>query len=147
MDAVVGYLATADRADEIQSTLTTGGRAVLVRDVEQAITVANLIAPEHLELNVDHAEDLVPSIRHAGAVFVDTPTAIGDYVAGANHVLPTGRAARFASALRVDDFRTHMHVVSATPAGIDAIGPAAVALARAEGLSAHAASVERRIRP
>ena len=147
MDAVVGYLATADRADEIQSTLTTGGRAVLVRDVEQAITVANLIAPEHLELSVDHAEDLVPSIRHAGAVFVDTPTALGDYVAGANHVLPTGRAARFASALRVDDFRTHMHVVSATPAGIDAIGPAAVALARAEGLSAHAASVERRIRP
>lgn len=147
VDAVLGYLATAERADEIQSTLTTGGRAVLVRDVEQAVTVANLIAPEHLELSVDRADELVASIRHAGAVFVDTPTALGDYVAGANHVLPTGRAARFASALRVDDFRTHMHVVRATPAGIDAIGPAAVALARAEGLSAHAASVERRIRP
>ena len=147
VDAVLAYLATADRADEIQSTLTTGGRAVLVRDVEQAVTVANLIAPEHLELSVDRADDLVPSIRHAGAVFVDTPTALGDYVAGANHVLPTGRAARFASALRVDDFRTHMHVVRSTPDGIDAIGPVAVALARAEGLSAHAASVSRRIRP
>ena len=145
-DALVGYLASAPRADEIQSTLATGGRSVLVRDVEQAVAVANLVAPEHLELLVDHADDIVASIRHAGAVFIDVPTAIGDYVAGANHVLPTGRAARFASALRVDDFRTHMHVIRATPAGLDTIGPAAVTLATAEGLPAHAASVERRLR-
>ncbi len=146
VDAVLGYLASAPRAEEIQSTLTTGGKAVLVRDVEQACAVANAVAPEHLELMVEQATELVASIRNAGAVFIDAPTAIGDYVAGANHVLPTGRAARFASALRVDDFRTHMHVVHGSDAGIAAIGPAAVALAQAEGLSAHAASVERRLR-
>lgn len=145
VDAIRVYLSAARRTEEIRSTLTTGGRAVLVRDVEQAVTVSNLVAPEHLELLVENASDLVPSVRHAGAVFIDTPTALGDYVAGANHVLPTGRAARFASALRVDDFRTHMHVVSATPQGLTAIGPAAIVLAEAEGLSAHAASVRRRI--
>lgn len=145
VDAMLGYLATAPRAEEIQSTLATGGRAVLVRDAEQAIAVANLVAPEHLELLVEHASDVVSSIRHAGAIFVDAPTALGDYVAGANHVLPTGRAARFSSALRVDDFRTHIHVVRATSEGLNAIGPAAAILARAEGLHAHAASVERRI--
>ena len=78
IDAILGYLASAPRAEEIQSTLTTGGRAVLVRDVEQACAVSNLIAPEHLELRVDHAEDLVASIRNAGAVFIDAPTALGD---------------------------------------------------------------------
>lgn len=145
VDALVGYLAAAPRAEEIQATLDTGGRAVLVRDAEQAFAVANIVAPEHLELLVENASDAVPSIRHAGAVFIDAPTALGDYVAGANHVLPTGRAARFSSALRVDDFRTHIHVVRATPEGLNAIGPAAAILARAEGLAAHAASVERRI--
>ncbi len=146
LDALLAYLAVAPRADAIQSTLSTGGRAVLVRDAEQAVAVANLVAPEHLELMVEQAADVVASIRHAGAIFIDAPTALGDYVAGANHVLPTGRAARFSSALRVDDFRTHIHVVQATPAGMNAIGPSAAVLARAEGLDAHAASVDRRIR-
>ncbi len=145
IDALVAYVADAPRASEIQSTMTSGGRAVLVRDAEQAIAVANLVAPEHLELLTRDADELVHEVRHAGAVFVGTPTAIGDYVAGANHVLPTGGAARFSSALRVDDFRRHMHVIRATPEGLRAIGPAAAALARAEGLVAHAASVERRI--
>jgi histidinol dehydrogenase len=147
IDAILGYLSSAARADEIQSTLTTGGHAVLVRDAEQACAVANLVAPEHLELMVEHAKDLVPSIRNAGAVFVDAPTALGDYVAGANHVLPTGRSARFSSALRVDDFRTHMHVITGSAAGLAAVGPAAVTLANAEGLPAHAASVARRLSP
>ncbi|MBK5287008.1 MAG: histidinol dehydrogenase [Acidimicrobiia bacterium] len=146
VDALTGYLGTAERADEIRSTLSTGGRAVLVRDVEQAIEVANHVAPEHLELLIDHAAEMVPTVRHAGAVFIDAPTAIGDYVSGANHVLPTGRAARFASALRVDDFRTHMHIIRATPDGLAAVGPAAATLADAEGLAAHAASVRRRMR-
>ena len=97
--------------------MTSGGRAVLVRDAEQAIAVANLVAPEHLELLTRDADELVHEVRHAGAVFVGTPTALGDYVAGANHVLPTGGAARFSSALRVDDFRRHMHVIRATPGG------------------------------
>ncbi len=146
VDALTGYLGTAARADEIQSTLATGGRAILVRDVEQALQVANHVAPEHLELLIQHAAEVVPLVRHAGAVFIDAPTAIGDYVSGANHVLPTGRAARFASALRVDDFRTHMHVIRATPAGLAAVGPAAATLADAEGLAAHAASVRRRLK-
>ena len=91
----VAYVADAPRASEIQATLASGGRAVLVRDAEQAIAVANLVAPEHLELLTADADELVHEVRHAGAVFVDAPTALGDYVAGANHVLPTGGAARF----------------------------------------------------
>ena len=96
---------------------------MLVRDAEQAVAVANLVAPEHLELLMRDADELVHEVRHAGAVFVGVPTAIGDYVAGANHVLPTGGAARFSSALRVDDFRRHMHVIRATPEGLQAVGP------------------------
>jgi histidinol dehydrogenase len=145
IDALVAYVADAPRASEIQATVASGGRAVLVRDAEQAIAVANLVAPEHLELLVRDADELVHDVRHAGAVFVDTPTALGDYVSGANHVLPTGGAARFSSALRVDDFRRHMHVIRATPEGLRTVGPAAATLARAEGLVAHALSVERRI--
>ena len=118
---------------------------MLVRDAEQAIAVANLVAPEHLELLVRDADELVHEVRHAGAVFVDAPTALGDYVSGANHVLPTGGASRFSGALRVDDFRRHMHVIRATPEGLRTVGPAAAILARAEGLVAHAVSVERRI--
>jgi histidinol dehydrogenase len=145
IDALVAYVADAPRASEIQATVASGGRAVLVRDAEQAIAVANLVAPEHLELLVRNADELVHEVRHAGAVFVDAPTALGDYVSGANHVLPTGGAARFSGALRVDDFRRHMHVIRATPDGLRTVGPAAATLARAEGLVAHAVSVERRI--
>ncbi len=144
--ALADLLRTTARVDEIRATLDSGGRAVLVRDPEQAMAVANLVAPEHLELAVADPEALLPAVRNAGAVFVggDTPTALGDYVAGANHVLPTGRAARFASALRVDDFRRHIHVVRATPAGVARVGAAGAVLARAEGLDAHARSLELR---
>ncbi len=145
LDALGAYVADAGRAAEIRATLSSGGRAVRVRDAEQAMDVANLVAPEHLELLVRDADVLVGAVRHAGAVFVNAPTALGDYVAGANHVLPTGGAARFSSALRVDDFRTHIHVVRATAGGLAAVGPAAVTLATAEGLDAHAASVTRRL--
>jgi histidinol dehydrogenase len=144
-EALVAYVADAPRTSEIQATMRAGGRAVLVRDAEQAIAVANLVAPEHLELLVRDADALVDDVRNAGAVFVGAPTALGDYVAGANHVLPTGGAARFSSALRVDDFRRHMHVIRATADGVAAVGPAAATLAHAEGLVAHAASVERRL--
>ena len=89
---------------------------MLVDGPDQAMDVANAIAPEHLELMCDDAELLVPLVRHAGAVFVgaDAPAVIGDYVAGVNHVLPTGGTARFASALRVADFQKHVHVVHAS---------------------------------
>jgi len=146
-DALTAYVAESPRAEEIRSTLGSGGRAILVRDLEQAMAVANAVAPEHLELLVADglADAAVDQVRHAGAVFVRTPTALGDYIAGPNHVLPTGGAARFSSALRVDDFQTHVHVVRATADGLAAVGPAAAALATAEGLAAHAASVTERM--
>jgi histidinol dehydrogenase len=148
-DALAAIVAAASRREEMEATLATGGRLVLVRDAEQAMTVANLIAPEHLEIVTRDAEGLLPLTRNAGAVFVgaSTPTALGDYVAGPSHVLPTGRSARFASALRVDDFRKHIHVVRASPGGAATLASPAAVIARAEGLDAHARSLDLRARP
>jgi len=145
-DALAKLLAEAPRRAEIESTLGTGGRAVLVDDATAALAVVNEIAPEHLELLVADPDELVPGVRNAGAVFCGpwAPAALGDYVAGVNHVLPTARTARFASALRVDTFRKHVHVVRATEAGLAGVAPALEALAEAEGLEAHAASVSLR---
>ena len=122
------------------------GTVALVDGPEQAMAVVNAIAPEHVELVTDDAEALVPLVRNAGAVFVGpwAPAALGDYVAGVNHVLPTARTARFASALRVDMFRKHIHVVRATEAGLAALGEEIEALAQAEGLPAHGRSVQIR---
>jgi histidinol dehydrogenase len=149
-DALAAIVATAPRRDEMQDTLAAGGRVVLVRDAEQAMEVANLIAPEHLEIVTAEPERLLDQARNAGAVFLGsaTPTALGDYVAGPSHVLPTGRSARFASALRVDDFRKHIHVVRAG-SGPDAtaLGERAAVIARAEGLEEHARSLDLRARP
>jgi histidinol dehydrogenase len=116
---------------------------VLVEGPEQAMAVVNAIAPEHVELMADDAEALVPLVRNAGAVFVGrwAPAALGDYVAGVNHVLPTARTARFASALRVDTFCKHIHVVRATEAGFAGLADDVEALAAAEGLDAHGRSV------
>ena len=113
------------------------------------MAVANLLAPEHLQLMTDRPEALVPLVRNAAAVFCGawSPVAVGDYVAGANHVLPTGRTARFASALRVDDFRKHIHVVTLDEAGLTRVGPAVQTLATAEGLVEHARSIALRREP
>jgi histidinol dehydrogenase len=110
------------------------------------MAVANAIAPEHLELLVDGAQELLPLVRHAGAVFCgpQAPASVGDYVAGPNHVLPTYGTARFAEALRVDDFCKHIHVVSVDEAALADVGPHVVALADYEGLPAHAASIRVR---
>jgi histidinol dehydrogenase len=142
LDGIVADSAT----DELGVTLESVGRTVLVRDADQAISVANLLAPEHLQIVTDDADALVGAVRNAGAVFVGpyAPTALGDYAAGANHVLPTGGAARFASALRVDDFRKHLHVVRATPEGSAALSRQAAVVARAEGLDEHARSLDLR---
>jgi histidinol dehydrogenase len=144
--AVDELLADAPRRAEITATLATGGRIVLVDDELAAVDAVNVIAPEHLELLTADAATLVPLVRNAGAVFVGpwAPAALGDYVAGVNHVLPTARSARFASALRVDTFRKHVHVVEATEAGFTALAPHVRALAAAEGLDAHARSVDVR---
>ena len=113
------------------------------------MAVSNAIAPEHLELLVDDAEALLPLVRHAGAVFCGplAPASIGDYLAGPNHVLPTYGSARFSGALRVDDFRKHIHVVTVDDEGLAEVAPHVVALATYEGLPAHADSIRLRDRP
>ena len=123
------------------------GAIIVVRDFEEAMPLVNRLAAEHLELAVDDPDALFAKVRHAGSVFLGrmTPEAVGDYVAGPNHVLPTGRRARFSSGLSVLDFMKRTSFLSLDTASIGAIGPAAVALAEAEGLPAHAASVSLRL--
>jgi len=124
----------------------THGAIILARSLDHAADVANQIAAEHLELAIDDPEALLPSIKHAGAVFLGhhTPEALGDYVTGSNHVLPTSRAARFSSGLGLYDFLKRMSVQKAGPDGFAALAPAALRLAEAEGLPAHARSVSIR---
>ncbi|MEJ7926038.1 histidinol dehydrogenase [Sphingobium sp. AN641] len=124
------------------------GAIIRVGDLEEAMPLVNRLAPEHLELAVEDPEPLFEAVRHAGSVFLGrmTPEAVGDYVAGPNHVLPTGRRARFSSGLSVLDFMKRTSFLSLNPQALEAIGPAAVALAEAEGLPAHAASVALRLR-
>lgn len=145
-DAVAKLVAEAPRRAEIESTLATAGYAVLVDGPEQALEVANRIAPEHLQLMTSHPESLLPLVNNAGAVFCGpwSPASLGDYVAGPSHVLPTDGTARFASALTVDDFQKHIHVVTADRNGFDELAPHVEALALAEGLDAHARSISLR---
>ncbi|MBX6746210.1 MAG: histidinol dehydrogenase [Acetobacteraceae bacterium] len=123
------------------------GAVILVRDWEEAATLTNRLAPEHLQIMVADPAALFSRVRHAGAAFLGRfcPEALGDYVAGPNHVLPTGRTARFASGLSVFDFLKRTTWVEASAEGLAAIGPAAVALAEAEGLQAHGRSVALRL--
>jgi histidinol dehydrogenase len=125
------------------------GAIILARDLAHAAEIANQIAPEHLELCVADPDALLLEIRHAGAVFLGhhTPEALGDYVTGSNHVLPTSGAARFSSGLGLTDFLKRMSVQRAGPLGLSALAPAAIALAMAEGLPAHAHSVAIRLVP
>jgi histidinol dehydrogenase len=145
-DAVGKLTAEAPRRAEIEATLESGGRTVLVDAPDMAVEAANAIAPEHLELMTADPEALVPLVRNAGAVFCGpwSPAAVGDYVAGVNHVLPTARTARFASALRVDTFRKHVHVVTLDQAALARVAPYVRAFAEMEGLDAHGRSVELR---
>ncbi len=144
--AIGELVASAPRRAEIESTLSGGGYAVLVNGPEQAIAVSNEIAPEHLELCCEAPERLVPLVRHAGAVFLGpwSPASLGDYVAGPSHVLPTFRSARFSSVLGVEDFLRRVHVIEATEDALMAAAPHVRAIARAEGLDAHARSVQVR---
>jgi histidinol dehydrogenase len=144
VDRLVG--ASPRRAD-LAATLATGGYACIVDSPEEAMAVANVVAPEHLELMVDDVEPLLSLVRAAGAVFLGrwAPASLGDYLAGPNHVLPTNRTARFSSALRADDFRRHIHAVSADAAALERLGPHLVTLAETEGLGAHAESVRIRL--
>src|SRR5664280_1363687 len=147
VDAAVNRIVAASpRRTDLEATLGSGGWAVLVDGPKQACAVSNVVAPEHLEILTRNPESLLAHIQSAGAVFLGTnaPASIGDYLAGPNHVLPTNRTARFASALRVDDFRKHIHAVSVDDAALGELGPHVVTLAETEGLPAHAQSVRIR---
>lgn len=142
----LGELATTKVATQ---SWQANGAIIVCRNLDEAMPLVNRLAAEHVELAVDddRAEALFGLIRHAGSVFLGrmTPEAIGDYVAGPNHVLPTGRRARFSSGLSVLDFMKRTSFIALDRAALQAIGPAAVALAEAEGLPAHAASVKIRL--
>jgi histidinol dehydrogenase len=140
-------VAASSRRVDLEATLAAAGIACLVDGPQEAMAVANTVAPEHLQLMGTEAESLVDQVWSAGAVFIGpwSPASFGDYIAGPNHVLPTNRTARFSSALRADDFRKHIHAVTVTPAALEALGPAVVTLAGTEGLPAHAESVSRRL--
>ncbi|MGO8874853.1 MAG: histidinol dehydrogenase [Acidimicrobiales bacterium] len=142
-EAIGRFVDDAPRKNEISATLASGGYAVLVDGPEQAMAVANEVAPEHLELCCAAPERLVPLVANAGAVFLGpwSPASIGDYIAGPSHVLPTFRSARFASVLGVEDFVRRVHVIRADRAGLAAVAPHVAAIATAEGLFAHAESV------
>jgi histidinol dehydrogenase len=146
-NAVTAELPTLPRAAIAGASWEANGAVILVRDWEEAAGLVDRLAPEHLQLMLADAEALFRRVRHAGAVFLGSfcPEAVGDYIAGPNHVLPTGRTARFASGLSVYDFLKRTTYVSATQDALNAIGPAAVALAEAEGLQAHARSIALRL--
>jgi histidinol dehydrogenase len=145
--AVEAHLPTLATEAVARAAWATNGAIIVVRDFDEAMPLVNRLAAEHLELAVEDAERLFAQVRHAGSVFIGrlTPEAIGDYVAGPNHVLPTGRRARFASGLSVLDFMKRTSFLQLDAASLAAIGPAAVALARAEGLPAHGLSVSLRL--
>ncbi|HET9762351.1 MAG TPA: histidinol dehydrogenase, partial [Casimicrobiaceae bacterium] len=150
-DAVAASIArelpAMGRRDIIAASLARRGALIRVRDLGEACAIANRIAPEHLELAVAEPERLLPGIHHAGAIFLGhhSSEALGDYCAGPNHVLPTARSARFSSPLGVYDFQKRSSLIGVTAQGARALGPTAVALARGEGLTAHARSAEYRL--
>jgi histidinol dehydrogenase len=144
VEAQLGLLQTEATA---RASWEANGAVILVDALADTVPLVDRLAPEHLELAVDDPDALFAKVRHAGSVFLGrmTPEAVGDYVAGPNHVLPTGRRARFSSGLSVLDFMKRTSFLALDRASMEAIGPAAVALAYAEGLPAHASSVARRL--
>jgi histidinol dehydrogenase len=148
VEAAVGrQLASLPRGSVAGASWRDFGAIILVRDFEEAVPLVDALAPEHLEIAVRDPEPLVGRIRNAGAICIGhhTPEAIGDYVAGSNHVLPTARSARFSSGLGVLDFMKRTSILKLGPDALRAVAPAAIALGRAEGLDAHARSVTIRL--
>jgi histidinol dehydrogenase len=145
--AIEAQLATLPRAKVALASWRNFGAIVLVDRLDDAVALIDAVAPEHLEIIADDAERLAGKIRNAGAIFLGphTPEAIGDYVAGSNHVLPTARSARFSSGLGVLDFMKRTSILKCGPAQLAQLGPAVIALGEAEGLAAHARSVATRI--
>ncbi len=147
--AVERQLKTLERAETAEASWRDFGAIILVPALDKAVPLANRIAAEHLEIATADPDALLPQIRNAGAIFVGrhTPEVIGDYVGGSNHVLPTARSARFSSGLSVLDYMKRTSILRLGPEQLRQLGPAAVTLAEAEGLGAHARSVAIRLNP
>jgi histidinol dehydrogenase (EC 1.1.1.23) len=146
-EAIDRLLPEMERREIIAAALTRRAALIQTLDLAEAARVVNVVAPEHLELSVEKPEELLPLIRHAGAIFMGryTAEALGDYCAGPNHVLPTSRTARFSSPLGVYDFQKRTSLIHCSPAGAATLGRTASILARGEGLTAHARSAEHRL--
>ena len=147
MAAVERHLETLERRAIAGPSWRDFGAVIITRDLDEAARLSDRVAPEHLELCVADPEALAARITHAGAIFIGswTPEAIGDYIGGPNHVLPTARSARFSSGLSVMDFLKRTTLARMTPAALAAIGPAAETLAISESLQAHGLSVRARL--
>src|SRR5207237_1926769 len=139
-------LAGAERAALARQSLEAFGALVMVSGPDEAADLANTLAPEHLHIACSEPEEMLSKIRNAGAVFIGpfSPVALGDYVAGPSHVLPTGATARFASGLSSNDFLRSHSVIQFTQEGLNAVAEDAMRMAECEGLTAHAASVAKR---
>ncbi|MGH2808042.1 MAG: histidinol dehydrogenase, partial [Actinomycetota bacterium] len=140
-------VARHERGDDVENALIEGGRAVLVRDRDHALATANALAPEHLQIVCDNSAGMLDEVRNAGAIFVGpySPVPVGDYVAGTNHVLPSGGTARWASGLSVRDFTKRIYVSGLEASALERLAPHVHALAEAEGLRAHSRAVELRL--
>ncbi len=145
--ALENALLDLPRAEAVKTVLERRGAVVLVKSLAEACELANQIAPEHLEIEVRKPEQLLKSVRVAGAIFVGalSPAPLGDYLAGPNHILPTGGTARFASPLGAYDFVRRTSIIQATPAAVASLGPVVAQLARMEGFEGHARAIERRL--
>jgi histidinol dehydrogenase len=144
-EEVERQLAQLERQAIARQSLERNGVIVVVDNIDEAIELVNLYAPEHLCLAMRDARSYLDRIRHAGGIFIESPEALGDYTAGPSHVMPTGRTARFGSPLSVLDFLKVSILVDLDDEALKALGPAAATIARAEGLTAHALSVEKRL--
>ena len=145
--AVEAQLARLPRAEIARASWSEFGAIILVEQLDDAVALIDLVAPEHLEIQAREAERIATRIRNTGAIFLGphTPEAVGDYIAGSNHVLPTARSARFSSGLGVLDFMKRTSILKCGPDQLAKLGPAAIALGEAEGLDAHARSVAMRL--
>jgi histidinol dehydrogenase len=144
-EEVERQLADLERQAIARQSLENNGAIVVVAGIDEAIELVNLRAPEHLCLAMKDARSYLDRIRHAGGIFIESPEALGDYTAGPSHVMPTGGTARFSSPLSVLDFLKVSILVDLDDEALKALGPASASIARAEGLTAHALSVERRL--
>jgi histidinol dehydrogenase len=148
-NSVLRHLQRLPRTEIAHASWQDNGAVILVRDWDDALPLIDRIAPEHLELAIDDPDTLAERVHHAGAIFLGrhTPEAIGDYIAGPNHVLPTARSARFASGLGVLDFMKRTTFVGCDAKSLAVLAPSAIQLAQAEGLDAHALSLSIRLKP